>query len=66
MKILVIGSKGFIGSNVLSFATRYNHEAVGISRQDCDFLNSEKLTNLIILESPDFVVNAAGIVAGIF
>lgn len=65
MKILVLGSNGFIGSSILTEASRFNIKAVGLSRKDCDFLEIDKLTNLINREAPDFVINAAGVVAGI-
>jgi dTDP-4-dehydrorhamnose reductase len=65
MKILVIGSNGLIGSSILTEASRFHIKAVGLSRKDCDFLEIDKLTNLINREAPDFVINAAGVVAGI-
>jgi GDP-L-fucose synthase len=65
MKVLVLGSNGFIGSSILREALGFNFHAVGLSRKDCDFLETDKLTNFIKREAPDFVINAAGVVAGI-
>ena len=65
MKVLVLGSKGFIGSNILMQATRYRADTVGLSRSDCDFLETRKLAAIISRESPDYVINATGLAAGI-
>jgi len=65
MKVLVLGSKGFIGSNIVATAVRFDYEIFGFSREDCDFLDTDRLTRLINEIRPDFVINAAGQVAGI-
>ncbi len=65
MRILVLGSRGFIGSHVLSETNHNSVQVIGLSRQECDFLDHELLAKLIRGISPDLVVNAAGIVAGI-
>lgn len=65
MKALVLGSKGFIGSNILKEANRHQVDIIGLSRSDCDFLDTPKLAQIISREDPDFVVNAAGLSAGI-
>lgn len=65
MKVLVLGSKGFIGSNILMQANCHRVDVVGLSRIDCDFLETRKLAAIISRESPDYVINATGLVAGI-
>ena len=63
-KVLVLGSKGLIGSSVLSTLSE-KFETVGADRMDLDFRNTFELTNLICDKGVDTVVNAAGRVAGI-
>lgn len=65
MNFLVLGSKGFVGSNLISELNERSINVVGLSRQDCNFNDVEKLSFIIEEISPDIVVNAAGIVAGI-
>jgi len=65
MKILILGCEGFIGSHFYHQKNDLNLDIKGISRKDCDFLETQKLTNLIKQINPDCVINAAGKVAGI-
>jgi len=63
-KVLVLGSKGFIGSSVISTLSK-KYETVGADRKDLDFRDTLEMTNLIRDIGADTVVNAAGRVAGI-
>lgn len=65
MNFLVLGSRGFVGSNLISELNERSINVVGLSRQDCNFNDVEKLSLIIEEIAPDVVVNAAGLVAGI-
>ena len=65
MKILILGCEGFIGSHLYGQKNDLNLDVRGISRKDCDFLETQKLTSIIKQHNPEWVINAAGEVAGI-
>ena len=65
MRVLILGSKGFIGNALLSATTKQNQDVVGLSRDECDFTNQKDLTSHIRIIKPDVVINAAGMVAGV-
>jgi dTDP-4-dehydrorhamnose reductase len=43
MKILILGSNGFVGNNFNKFLQNKNCEVEAINRGDCDFLNKDAL-----------------------
>jgi GDP-L-fucose synthase len=63
-KVLVLGSRGLIGSSVISILSE-KYETIGANRTDLDFRDTFALTNLIRELGVDTVINAAGRVAGI-
>ena len=65
MKILVLGSEGFIGSHLYRKKNESKLDIWGISRRDCNFLETQKLARIIKKPNPEWVINAAGEVAGI-
>jgi len=56
-KILLLGSKGFIG-NFLFSNLQYN--IVPISRAECDLTDFKSVTNLLKKHSPEIIINCAG------
>jgi UDP-glucose 4-epimerase len=67
MKIVIIGSKGFIGSNCRDYFIEQGHEVIGCDIIDCEELNYfsiEKIeNNFSVLFSKgdiDYCINAAG------
>jgi GDP-L-fucose synthase len=65
MKILILGCEGFIGSHLYRRGNDLNLDVYGISRKDCNFLETQKLSEIIKHHNPGWVINAAGEVAGI-
>ena len=64
MKILVLGSTGFIGKAIYSFLNRGEDEVVASSCQHIDFSNLQNDKELVRkLKGFDIVVNAVGIIA---
>ena len=64
MKILIIGSTGFIGKSIYNFLKRDNDEVVGSTRQEIDFSCLQDDKELVTkLQGFDVVVNAVGIIA---
>jgi GlcNAc-P-P-Und epimerase len=71
MKVLVTGSSGFIGTNLLLELQRQGHEILGIDIRPprpgvkspfspCDLLDGEKLKTIIGRFAPEFMVHLAG------
>lgn len=60
MKILVLGSEGFIGTNFNKFLQNKNCEVYLLNRKDCDFLNKDDLFNKIKTINPLYIINCAG------
>tara|TARA_A100001015_G_scaffold318757_1_gene439591 strand:- start:2512 stop:3387 length:876 start_codon:yes stop_codon:yes gene_type:complete len=61
-KIVVLGSKGFIGSNLIQKYKQLNIKTLGISRKDIDFMSyksSQKLSKII--NDGDLILNAVAI-----
>jgi GDP-L-fucose synthase len=65
MKILVTGSKGFLGSWLAQDLRLAGHEVFGISRMDADLLNKDDCIRVMKKISPEIVVHSAGQVGGI-
>lgn len=64
MKILVLGSKGLAGSNILKYLETSSHLTFGLSRQDVDLLNENDVIEKFIKIKPDVVIGAASKVGG--
>jgi UDP-glucose 4-epimerase len=69
MKILIIGSEGFIGKNILNHLTNHRHSLIAcdlISNPDTEYQyfqvdnNLRELKNILEKEAPDVLINAAG------
>ena len=64
MKILIIGSTGFIGKSIYNFLNRGDDEVLASSREHIDFSSLENDKELVKkLKGFDVVVNAVGIIA---
>ena len=55
-KILVLGSKGQLGSHLIITLSKHNLVR-GLSRKDCDFFNKTKLENLVKNFDPSLIIN---------
>ncbi len=57
MKVLILGAKGMLGTDLMnSFSDK---EVVGLSKDDVDITDAERLKEKISSLSPDIVINAA-------
>lgn len=61
-KILIIGSKGAVGQQLIKTLIKYNNkEYKGISRKDFDFKNFDKIKKTIKTYKPSHIVNCVAI-----
>ena len=65
MKILVTGASGLVGHNIIESFHDQNHELLTPSHKELDLLNKTAVSNYLKINQPDFVIHAAGLVAGI-
>tara|TARA_B100000035_G_scaffold315391_1_gene335740 strand:- start:21846 stop:22700 length:855 start_codon:yes stop_codon:yes gene_type:complete len=57
MKILITGVKGQVGHALIHELT--DHELIGLTRQDCDLTNLDKIKQMIDHHQPDLIINSA-------
>ncbi len=65
MKILLTGSSGFVGRNILEHPQRAHYDIVSPSRRDLNLLDRENTHRYVEQQRPDMVIHAAGLVGGI-
>lgn len=65
MKILLTGSNGMVGKNILAIAPNYQHEFLVPKSSELDLLDAMSVRQYIEKHQPDMVIHAAGIVGGI-
>lgn len=65
MKILLTGSNGMVGKNILDHIDAKNYQILKPSRQELDLLSIEDIDLYLKKNKPDFVIHAAGMVGGI-
>lgn len=65
MKILLTGSSGMVGKNILSHEKCANNIWLTPSHSELDLTNSSKVFDYVKDNKPDFVIHAAGLVGGI-
>lgn len=65
MKILLTGSRGMVGKNILEHASANSFEFICPTSADLNLLNRTTVDEYIRKYKPDFVIHAAGIVGGI-
>jgi dTDP-4-dehydrorhamnose reductase len=59
LKILVTGSGGMLGTDVVRAAEFVNHEVVGLAHGDLDITDRASVERLLLEERPDVVINCA-------
>ena len=67
-RILITGSKGFIGKNLVNYikdSNYNNYDVVTFSSRDYDLSNSEEVKRLFKDSKPDYVIHLAAFVGGI-
>lgn len=65
MKLLITGSGGMVGQNILEHSSVSDYEVLAPRRTELDLLDIESLTSFLEKEQPDMIIHAAGIVGGI-
>jgi len=60
-KIIISGSNGFLGNNILNyFSAKYpDSKVVGLTRQTCDIASAQAITSYLSEELPDVVIHSA-------
>jgi nucleoside-diphosphate-sugar epimerase len=61
MKIAIVGSRGFVGSNILRRFTAAGHQTLGLTRDVLDLLDPTAVRNWLTDNRPDVVVNCAAV-----
>jgi GDP-L-fucose synthase len=65
MKVLVTGSRGMVGRNVVETCSNETYTVLNPSRQELDLLDANAVNDYFRLHQPDAVIHAAGLVGGI-
>ena len=65
MKILLTGSNGMVGKNILAVANQHQHVFLSPSSAELNLLNGESVRQYLNEKKPDMVIHAAGVVGGI-
>jgi len=65
MKILLTGSNGMVGKNILTIKKLYKHEFLSPSSRELNLLNNESVRQYLSKHQPEMIIHAAGIVGGI-
>lgn len=59
MKILILGSNGFIGKNLVTYFRQRNHEILAPKRQELDLLDQNATKSYLVKNQPTIVINSA-------
>ena len=65
MKILLTGSSGMVGRNIIEHLYASKHEILSPNSKELNLLKYKSVRDYITTNKPDIVVHAAGIVGGI-
>jgi GDP-L-fucose synthase len=65
IKILVTGSNGMVGKNIVEHANSKHYGLLTPSSKDLNLLNRENIDSYLKTHKPDIVIHCAGIVGGI-
>lgn len=65
MKVLLTGSSGMVGRNILDHRLSCNYNFLTPSSRELDLRNFDSVKEYIAINRPDFVIHAAGKVGGI-
>ena len=64
-KILVTGSSGMVGSNIVNHDLATKYEILSPTRSELNLLNYQKISDYLKKYKPEMIIHAAGIVGGI-
>lgn len=65
MKILLTGSNGMVGKNILEHASASKYEFLTPGSRDLNLLNTDEVLKYFKAHKPDIVIHCAGLVGGI-
>jgi len=65
MKILLTGSNGMVGKNILEHNSAHNYDFLTPSSKELNLLNYQDVKNYIAFNQPGFIIHSAGKVGGI-
>jgi len=65
MKILLTGSGGMVGRNILDHSNSDNHVILFPTSEELNLLDDESVQDFISTHKPDMIIHAAGVVGGI-
>lgn len=59
MRMLITGSKGFIGSHLFRYLKPLDHEVFGLDKDECDINDLQKLKSIVKKTQPEIVFHLA-------
>jgi len=65
IKILLTGSSGMVGSNVIDHNFSKNYKILSPTSSELNLLNYKDIEDYLAFNKPEFIIHAAGIVGGI-
>ena len=65
MKIVVTGSSGFLGRNLIPYLAQSSHDVIGLNSRSGDLTDLKTFSNLLNQHKPDLIIHLAGLVGGI-
>ncbi len=65
MKILITGSGGMVGQNILEHRQASHYEFLTPNRSELNLLDASKVKKYLAENKPDMIIHAAGVVGGI-
>ena len=65
MRVLLTGGAGMVGRNIKEHKNAHNHYILSPSRNELDLTNREQIRSYLKINSPDYIIHAAGLVGGI-
>lgn len=65
MRVMVIGSKGMLGQEVMIELTKHPHAYKGFCHKDLDIIEFNQVKGAVRDYKPDVVINCAGLVKGV-
>ena len=63
MKVLIVGCRGQVGTELMALAKAYGHEAIGFDHDALDITDEQAVQACVQKEQPDVVINAAAYTA---
>ncbi len=65
MRLLITGSTGMVGQNILEHPDASNYEVLAPRRSELDLLDISNIKSYLAVNQPDMIIHAAGVVGGI-